>query len=132
MIVPSETESGRKMAYVLIAATIGFTVAGQLLIKAGMSQVGQFPDRMAELYSFGIRALTNFKVISGLALAVLAALTWMGVVSLSDISFAYPFMTLAIALVLVLSRLLLGESVPVTRWLGVAIVCLGLIIAARS
>ena len=120
------------MAYVLIAATIGFTVAGQLLIKAGMTQVGAFPDRMADLFGFGIRAMTNFKVISGLALAFLAALTWMGAVSLSDISFAYPFMALAIVLVLALSGLLLGESLPVTRWLGVAIVCLGLIIVART
>ena len=120
------------MTYVLIAATIGFTVAGQLLLKAGMLQVGGMPAQMKAVPGFALRTLTNLKVVGGLALAVLAALAWMGVVSLSDISFAYPFMALAIVLVLALSGILFGETVPLTRWLGVVIVCLGLVIAARS
>jgi drug/metabolite transporter (DMT)-like permease len=56
----------------------------------------------------------------------------MGAVSRSDISFAYPFMALAIVLVLVLSGVVFAEQVSWGRWLGVLIVSLGLIIAARS
>jgi drug/metabolite transporter (DMT)-like permease len=97
-----------------------------------MSQVGPFPDQLVNLFSFVIRSLTNFKVISGLVLAFLAALAWIGTLSISDISFAYPFMGLAIVLVLTLSGLLFGEPLPITRWIGVAIVCLGLIIVART
>jgi drug/metabolite transporter (DMT)-like permease len=103
------------MVYVLIAATIIFTVTGQLLVKAGMIQVGPFPGQIPELFNFGIRSLAKFKVISGLVLAFLAALTWMGALSLSDISFAYPFMTLAILIALALSGFLFDESVPITR-----------------
>jgi len=61
-----------------------------------------------------------------------AALCWTGAVSTSEISFAYPFMALAIVLVLALSGVLLGEVVPIGRWVGVAIVCIGLIVAARA
>ena len=39
---------------------------------------------------------------------------------------AYPFMALAIVLVLALSPLVFGEQVPVIRWFGVLIVCIGL------
>ena len=121
-----------KMAYVLIATTVGFTVAGQLLVKAGMLEVGAMPRQLDALPGFLFRSLTNLKVVSGLALAVLAALAWIGAVSLSDISFAYPFMSLAIVLVLVLAGMLFGEAISIIRWLGVAIVCLGLLIAAHG
>ena len=116
----------------LIALTIVFTVAGQLLIKYGTQQLDSFPTSLVEVPAFLLDALTNIRIILGLASAVIAALTWIGAVSLSDISFAYPFMSLAIVLVLVLSPIVLGESIPVARWLGVALVCLGLLITART
>ena len=116
----------------LIALTIVFTVAGQLLIKYGTQQLDSFPTSLLGIPAFLLNALTNIRIILGLASAVIAALTWIGAVSLSDISFAYPFMALAIVFVLVLSPIVLGESVPLTRWGGVALVCLGLLIAART
>jgi drug/metabolite transporter (DMT)-like permease len=120
------------MAYLLIVATICFTVAGQLLIKAGMHQVGALPAQLQAFPSFIIRAFSNPLVCGGLFAAVFASMTWMGAISLSDISFAYPFMALAIVLVLALSSSIFGENVSLLRWLGVAIVSLGLIIAARG
>jgi drug/metabolite transporter (DMT)-like permease len=120
------------MSYILIAATIAFTVAGQLLVKAGMTEVGSLPASLGEVGSFVFQTLTNLKVVLGLASAVLAALCWTGAVSVSDISFAYPFMALAIVLVLALSGLLFRETVPLARWIGVGIVCVGLIVAARG
>jgi drug/metabolite transporter (DMT)-like permease len=124
--------SNKTMSYILIAATIALTVAGQLLVKAGMLEVGPLPASLSDLWSFVLHVLTNLKVVAGLGLAVVAALCWTGAVSTSEISFAYPFMALAIVLVLALSGVLLGEVVPIGRWVGVAIVCIGLIVAARA
>jgi drug/metabolite transporter (DMT)-like permease len=122
---------GRKMKYILIAATIALTVSGQLLIKAGMLDVGAWPSSMGSIGPFLWHALRNPRVIAGLAAAVLAAFAWMGVVSLSDISLAYPFMALNIVLVLALAGWVFAEHVPLNRWFGVAIVCIGLIVATR-
>lgn len=119
------------VAYVLIAVTIGCTVVGQILVKYGTQQLGSFPKSSAEAFPFLITALTNVWILVGLGAAVAAALAWIGAVSLSDISFAYPFMGLAIVLVLALSPLLFGEQVPLTRWIGVIIVCLGVLVASR-
>lgn len=118
--------------YLFIGGTIFFTVLGQLSLKAGMLEVGAVPGDLAALPAFLGAAFTNVKVAVGLASAVMAAVLWMGAVSRSDISFAYPFMALAIVLVLALSGVFFGEQVSTGRWLGVLIVCLGLIIAARS
>ncbi len=118
------------IAYILIGLTILFTVCGQLLVKAGMIKVGPFVGEITLLPSYLFRSLTNLKVFSGLLLAVFAALTWMGAISKLKISFAYPFMSLAIVLVLALSGIIFGEKVPLSRWIGVAIVCVGLIVSA--
>jgi len=120
------------MIFVLIGATIAFTVAGQLLLKSGMLEVGKLPADSGAFPGFALHALTNLKVVGGLACAVAASFAWMGAVSLSDISFAYPFMALPIVLVLLLSGAIFGETVPLGRWLGVGLVCLGLLVAARA
>jgi multidrug transporter EmrE-like cation transporter len=119
------------MSYVLIGLTILFTVGGQLLVKYGMSQVGRFPAVSSKIFPFLWKAVTNWRVFLGLLLAVFAAVTWMGAVSLSNISLAYPFMGLAIVLVLALSPLIFKEDVRITQWIGVAVVCAGLFITTR-
>ena len=79
-----------------------------------------------------VSALTNASVFIGLGCAVVAALSWTIAVSRTDLSFAYPFMGLAIVLVLALSGVLFGESVIAGRWIGVVIVCVGLAVAATA
>lgn len=119
------------MTFAFIALTIAFTVAGQLMLKIGLLKIGGVPQSTGAWPSFFFGALLSPLVIAGLMLAVAAALSWMAAVSRSNLSFAYPFTALAIVLVLALSGVLLGERVPITRWIGVAIVSLGIWVASR-
>jgi drug/metabolite transporter (DMT)-like permease len=117
--------------YILIGLTILFTVGGQLLVKGGMTKVGAMPQQSKAIFSYVWKALTNWMVFLGLVFAVVAAICWMGAVSNTNISFAYPFMALAIVLVLAFSPVLFKESIKWTQWVGVAIVCIGLIVTTR-
>jgi multidrug transporter EmrE-like cation transporter len=115
-----------------IAVTIAFTVTGQLLVKHGMLQVGRGPSDLAVLPRYLLSALTHPSVFLGLSCAVVAALSWTIAVSRSDLSVAYPFMGLAIVLVLGLSGLLFGESIILGQWVGTAVVVIGLVIAGSA
>ena len=115
-----------------ILLTVAFTVVGQLLVKRGMLQVGSSPEHATLVPWFVWKALTNLNVALGLAAAVAAAISWTIAISRSELSFAYPFMGLAIVLVLALSGSVFDERVPAGRWIGVGLVCLGLIVAARA
>lgn len=119
------------MVYFLIAGTIIFTVIGQLLLKRATFELGLAPTQAPEIAKYLARAFLNWQVLGGLASAVLAAALWLGAVSRSTISFAYPFMGLAIVLVLALSPFVFGEHVPWNRWVGVLIVCVGIWVAAQ-
>jgi multidrug transporter EmrE-like cation transporter len=115
-----------------LSLTILLTVAGQLLVKLGMLQVGSSPEQLSLLPQFVLRALSNRWVILGFVCAAGAAAAWIVAVSRVPLSFAYPFIALTIVLVLALSGVLFDDVAPVHRWIGVAVVCLGLVLASRS
>lgn len=114
----------------IIFFTVAFTVIGQLLVKKGVQEVGASPTSTSLLLAFVWRVFTNLYVLLGLTCAVLAAVAWTIALSRVALSVAYPFLGLGIVLVLALSGVVFGESVPASRWIGVAIVCIGLVVAA--
>jgi len=61
------------------------------------------------------------------------ALCWMLAVSKADsLSQLYPFMAISYVLVALFSWWLFGESVTVWRWMGIAMICVGVVLVARS
>jgi multidrug transporter EmrE-like cation transporter len=120
------------VGFLLIFLTIAATVVGQLLVKRGMLQVGASPSHLALLPRFLLRAFTNISVIVGILCAILAAASWTVAISRLDLSVAYPFLGLGLVLVLALSSVFFGETVPLSRWVGVLVVCIGLVIASRN
>lgn len=125
------TERTSLLGIVFIFLTVGFTVLGQVLVKQGMLDVGKSPSELVAMPGFVLRALTNPRVVLGLLCAMAAALAWIIAISRSDLSFAYPFMALSVVLVLLFSGIVFKETISINRWIGVAIVCLGIVVASR-
>jgi drug/metabolite transporter (DMT)-like permease len=116
---------------ILLAAIFG--VCGQLTLKMGMTQVGRLgADSLAEPLQVALRIVASPFVIGGLAMYVLGAGVWMMVLSRSALSFAYPILAISYAITPILAWLMLGESLNVARWLGIATICLGVFFVSRS
>ena len=120
------------IVYIFILTTVTATVTGQLILKHAISQYGEIPGNIREGLSFLIRALLNPLVILCFAFGFIAALAWIAAVSKSDLSFAYPFVSLSYPLVLLFASLLFKESIPVMRWIGLFIIMLGVFIISRT
>ena len=119
------------LSLILLAALFG--VGGQLSLKVGMSQVGRLDTvALAEPLQVALRVLTSPLVVGGLMLYVAGAAVWMMVLSRSALSFAYPILAIGYAITPVLAWLLLGESLNGVRWVGIATICLGVFVVARS
>jgi drug/metabolite transporter (DMT)-like permease len=71
-------------------------------------------------------------VLLGLLLYGIGALSWIAVLSRLDLSTAYPFLALNFILVTLSAQIFLGETVPGLRWLGVLVICTGILLVARS
>jgi multidrug transporter EmrE-like cation transporter len=116
---------------ILLAAFFG--VCGQLSLKVGMNQVGQLgAEVLDQPLQAVVRVVSTPLVISGLAMYVLGAAMWLMVLSRSALSFAYPILAIGYAITPLLAWLLLGESMNGVRWLGIAVICLGVLVVSRS
>lgn len=74
---------------------------------------------------------TNANVLGGFLLYGLGAVVWLSVLSKWDVSKAYPMVGLGFVLTTVVGRLM-GEQVDAYRVIGVVLICMGIILVARS
>ena len=124
--------SERAWGFIYIAATIVLTLYGQLMLKWQVNLVNQQPTGLNQSVGFLFRMLTNPWVLSGLAGAIAASMTWMLAVSRLNLSTAYPFMSLSFVLVLVFSSWLFKEPIRPGNVIGVSLIVLGVIIHSRA
>ncbi|MHB1131348.1 MAG: EamA family transporter [Chloroflexota bacterium] len=117
----------------LILLSVACGVCGQLTLKSGMTQVGRIDaEAIALPLQTVLRVLSNPLVLGGLGLYVLGAASWLTVLSRVPLSFAYPILAISYAVTPVLAWFLLGESVPSVRWLGIAAICVGVVLVSGS
>ena len=117
---------------VLICASILLGVAGQLLLKAGMSSMGPLSLEQDGAWAVARRIGANLHVWSGLALYGIGTFFWLVALSQVDLSYAYPFLILSYVLILLASWVVFREALTWWRMIGVAAVCAGVCIVAAG
>lgn len=116
---------------ILIAALLG--VGGQLSMKLAMNSIGQMGvSGLSEPIQMLLRIAFSPLVWGGLVLYGVGAAVWMVVLSRTALSFAYPIFAVTYALTPILAWLLLGESVNPGRWLGILVICAGVVLVSRT
>ncbi|MCC6167820.1 MAG: multidrug resistance protein [Caldilineaceae bacterium] len=115
----------------LILLSVATGVAGQTVLKLGVSHPGA-SDATANLFSLIALIMRSPLVLLGLLLYGVGALAWIAVLARLDLSMAYPFLALNFVLVTLVSRLVLGETVPAMRWMGILVIVSGILLVARS
>jgi drug/metabolite transporter (DMT)-like permease len=119
------------LIYILPSVFTG--VIGQLLLKRGMAEMGPLSlNEGGNVLSLIWSIATNPWVILGLACYVGGLLFWLIALSRADLSFVYPFAALTMAMVVVSSAVVFGETITLARLLGVGTVAIGVLIVARS
>lgn len=116
----------------LTLITVVSTVTGQLLLKVGVGRVGPMPSAAGAIPGFLLSALLEWRVFLALVLAFVGALAWISAVSLVELTFAYPFMSLTFVIVQILGVALLREPWNWYRAAGVALIMLGIFVASRG
>jgi multidrug transporter EmrE-like cation transporter len=117
----------------LILISVSLSASAQLLLKLGMSSAHVQQMLMHErlLQTVWVVA-SNVQVIVGLGLYALGAMVWLLVLARVDVSLAYPFVGLGFILTMALGGLVLHEPVGVARFIGTAMVVLGVCLVSRS
>lgn len=121
------------MGYLYIFATILFTVYGQMILKWRISVLHfSIPSgKFADIVLTFTKLLLDPLVLSGFASAFVASIFWMAAMTKFEITYAYPFMSLAPALVFLLGVLLLGETFTFGKLIGLAIIIIGIFVTVK-
>ncbi|MFN2586708.1 MAG: EamA family transporter [Actinomycetota bacterium] len=129
---PASRTSGI-ISIVLVVISVGFAVAGQLTLKAAMDHIGRIggAEVAAPVETIG-KAIREPRLWAGLTLFGISSVFWLVVLSRVPLSVAYPFVGISYIFVVAFARFVLHESVPATRWIGVAVVALGIAIIGLS
>lgn len=116
-----------------ILLSVAMAVSGQTLLKIGMMRVGVVDaQRLRRPLALAIAVARTPAVVSGLTLYVASAVSWIYVLSRTDLSFAYPFLAVSYVAVTVAAVVGLKERFSVRQWAGVALVVAGVIVVALS
>jgi len=114
-----------------ILTTVVISVIGQVFIKKGLDLTGKI-DLSSGVVSGYLRIFQNPLTLLGSFIYLAATLFWLYILSKVDLSFAYPFLALSYVLIIIASRLFLGESISSMRWAGVIVICLGVFLISKS
>ena len=118
--------------FVFIIVTVILNAVSQLLMKTGMDQVGKAELSSSKVLSLLMSAATNPLIILGLASMTISMATHLMSLSRFDVSFAFPFISLAYAIVAAWGYFVMGENVSAQRAAGIGIIVLGTVVLARS
>lgn len=116
----------------LILLSVLLNAAAQLLLKQGMLRIGSFALDTATLSAIAPRIATNAWVWGGLLSYVVSVAVWLIVLSRVDVSYAYPMVGLGYVFATMVAWAAFHETVSLTRLLGIAVVCAGVYIIART
>ena len=121
------------MGYFYIFGTLFFTVYGQLILKWRIVTLGFILPESGvtpKLLAL-IRLLLDPFILSGFFSAFIASLFWMAAMTKFEISQAYPFMSLAPAIVFLLGVWLLHETFTIGKVIGLVLIMIGLIVTVK-
>lgn len=108
----------------LLIVTAG--TGGELCISRAMKTVGEVKDfRPVALFRVIVRAMHVGWMWIGFLLSIVAFLALLGALSIENVSFVVPVTAISYAAGTLGGKIFLKERVSLQRWVGVALVCIG-------
>jgi uncharacterized membrane protein len=119
--------------FLLLILVVVLGTWGELCMARAMRSVGQFGEfHLAGLGRFLGRAMLSVWMWVGLAMMTVAFFSLLAMLSIDNVSFVVPVTALNYAVGAAGASLFLGERVDKQRWLGVAVVCVGVTVVWLS
>lgn len=121
------------MKYIgFILFTVMTNAAAQLMLKHGMTQLGAISFANANPILKILEIVFSPWVFAGLLTFVISMASHLFVLSKVELSFAYPFLSLAYVAVAVFAYFVFREDLNAYRIAGIAAICVGTILIAQG
>lgn len=117
---------------VMVLAMVVCANAGDLLLKRGMSEIGAVeltPHGIAQAFRLTV---TNGTIWTGILFLIGFMASYMTVLSWADYSYVMPAGAFGYAVLTFLAVIFLHENVSSRRWIGVVLICVGVLFVGQT
>jgi len=121
-------------------STFAFIISGvllnaiaQVLLKAGTNALGgAIHLTMSNAFQTFVKVISQLPILGGLACYALSLVVWIMGLSRTDVTIAYPMLSLGYVVAAAGAWLFLGETVSPQRLLAIGVIMVGVALLARS
>jgi uncharacterized membrane protein len=117
---------------VMVLAMVVCANVGDLMLKRGMMQIGAVKTSASALEHTFLMTVTNGTIWVGILFLIGFMASYMTVLSWADYSYVMPVGAFGYAVLTLLAVVFLHESVSPTRWLGVLLICVGVLLVGQT
>jgi drug/metabolite transporter (DMT)-like permease len=122
----------RLKTLMMVLALVVCANIGDLTMKRGMTEIGAVELSPAGLAHAFRLTLTNAKIWIGIVFLLGFMASYMTVLSWADYSYVMPVGAFGYAMLTLLAVVFLHEHVSPRRWVGVLVVCVGVLLVGRT
>jgi len=117
---------------VMVLAMVVCANAGDLLLKRGMTEIGAVaitPSGVSHAFWMTVNSAT---IWVGILFLIGFMVSYMTVLSWADYSYVMPAGAFGYAILTLLAIIFLHESVSPRRWIGVLLICVGVLLVGQT
>ena len=119
--------------YIFIFFIVLFAPLGNVLLSKGMKGVGSAKEwAVRDIFRILLSILSSGYIWLGIACLLAFFVAYMLVLTWADYSYVQPASSFSYAVVALLGYFLLGETVPLLRWAGIVVICVGVLIVGNT
>ena len=119
------------LSFGLILTGVLLNAAAQIFLKAGTNTLGVVSFSSADWFGQALRVGTNPHIIGGMFCYAFSLVVWIMALSRVPVSIAYPMLSIGYVVSAVAAFFLFGESLGLSRWMGIGFIIVGVYLVSR-
>ena len=118
--------------FLVALASVSLNALAQISLRSAMIRVPPVPSALAPLPEFLLSLVTNLWFLAGMGCYAVSIGLWLAVLSKTEVSLAYPLLSVGYIITAVAGYFWLGEHVNGVRILGILFIGVGIFFISRS
>lgn len=120
------------VAFALILTGVLLNACAQLLLKAGTNAIGHIEFSGNGLWTAAPKLLFEVHILAGLACYAISVVVWIGALSRTPVSVAYPMLSIGYIVNALAAWYLFSEALTPARVAGIAVIIVGVVLITRG
>lgn len=116
----------------LVLTGVLLNALAQSLLKAGTNRLGAVRFSLDQALPLGMRVLAEWPFLLGFLCYGVSLVVWIAALTRVPVTVAYPMLSIGYVINALIARYWLGETLGGSGWMGIALICAGVVLIARQ